>query len=97
MHVGHGLDRVVETASALSAVAEDLVVLHAREGVLDADTDPAVLGVVFFLAGQQRPAGAFAVRDDESGVDVRAVAQDVDAFTLLGQAGSEVTGVVPGS
>lgn len=87
MNVDHGLDRVVETASALSAVAQDLVVLHAGEGVLDAGTDPAVLGVVFFLAGQEWPAGAFAVRDDESGVDVRAVAQDGDAFTLLGQAG----------
>jgi hypothetical protein len=63
-------DRVVESVAGLPAVAEDLVVLHAGEGVLDAGPDLAVL-----LARQQGPALAFAVRDDEPGFDGGAVGQ----------------------
>ena len=33
--MGYGLDRVMQTAAALPAVAEDLVVLQPGEGVLD--------------------------------------------------------------
>lgn len=50
VHGGDGLDGVVEAITFLTAVAEDFPVLHAGEGVLDAGTDPAVLGVVLFLA-----------------------------------------------
>jgi hypothetical protein len=57
VHVGDGLDRVMETGAALSAVTEDLVVLHPGEGVLDAGPDPAVLGVVFFLPGRSARPG----------------------------------------
>jgi hypothetical protein len=85
--VGDGLDRVMETGAALSAVAEDLVVLHAGEGVLDASPDPSVLGVAFFLAGQQGSSGAFAVRDEEPGVDVGGVGQHGDALASVGKAG----------
>lgn len=77
MHVGDGSDGVMESIAALAAVAEDLVVLHAGEGVLDARTDLAMLGVVGFFTGQEGPALAFAVRDDEAGVEVGAVAQTV--------------------
>lgn len=85
MHVGDGLDRVVEAVAALSAVAEDLVVLHAGEGMLDTGADPAVLGVVLLLAGQQGPSGTFVVRDDEPGVDVGTVGQDDHALAVPGQ------------
>jgi hypothetical protein len=44
---GHGLDRVVETASALPAVTQDLVVLHPGEGVLHSGADSAgIVGLV---------------------------------------------------
>ncbi len=68
MHASDGLDGVVEAVAALPAVAEFLVVLHAGEGVLDMGADLAMLRVVFFLALEQGPSGAFAVRDDQSGV-----------------------------
>lgn len=55
-----GLDRVVKAVAALSAVAEDLVVLQSPDRMLDPCTDPAMLRVVGFLAGQQGPAGSFA-------------------------------------
>ena len=54
------------------------------EGVLNAGSDFAVLCVVLLFAGQQGPSGAFAVRDDEPGVYVRAVAEDGHAFAVLG-------------
>lgn len=53
-----------KAVAALWAVAEDLVVLHAGEGMPDTGPDPAVFGVVL-LAGKQGSPGAFAVRDDE--------------------------------
>jgi hypothetical protein len=87
VHAGDGLDSVVEAVAALSAVAEDLVVLHPGEGVLDAGADLAVSGVVLFLALQQRSPGAFAVRDDQASVDVGAVPEDRDALAVFGQAG----------
>lgn len=62
MHVGDGLDRVVETVAAPAAVAEDLVVLQPADDMFHADTNPAVLGVVVFLSLQQRAPGALAVR-----------------------------------
>ncbi|GAA0902235.1 hypothetical protein GCM10009574_090790 [Streptomyces asiaticus] len=58
--------------------------------MLDTRSDPAMLGVVGFLAGQQGPAGSFAVRDDQAGVDVGAVAERGDAAALVRQ-----TGVAP--
>lgn len=39
VHVGHGLDGVVEAGSFLRAVAEDLEGLHPGEGVLDAGSE----------------------------------------------------------
>jgi hypothetical protein len=42
VHAGHGLDRVVKAVAVLPAVAEDLVVLHPGEDVLDACADFAV-------------------------------------------------------
>ena len=65
VHVGDGLHRVVQAVALLSAVSEDLVVLHAGEGVLDAGAHPAVFGVVLLLGAQERSAGASAVRDDQ--------------------------------
>lgn len=45
MPVGEGLDGVMEVIAALPEVAEDRVDIHAGEGVVDAGTDSAVLGV----------------------------------------------------
>jgi hypothetical protein len=45
VHAGAGLDGVEEAVAALSAVAEDLVLLHAGEGVLDACANLAMLRV----------------------------------------------------
>lgn len=87
VHAGHGLDGVVKAVAALPAVAEDFVVPHPGEGVLDAGADLAMLRVVFFLALEQGSSGAFAVRDDQSGVDVGAVSEDRHSFAVLGQAG----------
>lgn len=70
MHVGDGLDRMVEAvAAALAAVTQDLAVLHPGEGMLDAGTDPTVLGVVFLLTREEWPAGPFWVRGDQACVD----------------------------
>ena len=55
--MGDGLDRMVEAVAALAAVTEDLVVLHPGEGMLDAGTDPTMLGVVFLLTREEWPAG----------------------------------------
>ena len=85
--MGDGLDRMVEAVAALAAVTQDLVVLHPGEGMLDAGTDPTMLGVVFLLTREEWPAGPFSVRDDESGVDVGAVAQHRDAVAVLGKTG----------
>lgn len=87
MHVGDGLDRVVEAVAVLSAVAEDLVVLQSADRMLDPRTDSPMFRVVGFFAGQQGAAGAFAVRDDQAGVDVGAVAEHGDALALVRQAG----------
>ncbi|GAA3503381.1 hypothetical protein GCM10019016_104910 [Streptomyces prasinosporus] len=46
VHAGDGLDGVLEAVATLPAVAEDLVVLHPGEGVLDTGADPAMLRVV---------------------------------------------------
>lgn len=53
VHGGDGLDGVAEDVAFLAAVAEDLPVLHAGEGVLDAGADAWVFGVVFLLAAQE--------------------------------------------
>lgn len=47
-----------------------------------------MLGVVGFLADQQSPAGSFAMRDDQAGVDVGAVTEHGDALALLRQTGA---------
>lgn len=53
--------------------------LHAGEGVFHAGPHASVTGVVRFLAGQERSAGSFPVRDDEAGVRVGAVGdQQID-------------------
>lgn len=62
MHVGNGLDGVMEAGATLSPVAEDLVVLHPADGMFYTGTNPAVLGVVVLLALQQWSPGAFTVR-----------------------------------
>lgn len=67
--MGDGLDRVVEAVAVLAAVAKNLVALQTADRVLDPRADTATLLVVGFLAGQQRPTGSFAVRDDQAGVD----------------------------
>lgn len=55
--------------------------------MLDASTDLTVLGAVLLSALQQRPSGPFAVRDDQSGADVDAIAEHGYALAVLGQAG----------
>jgi hypothetical protein len=85
--VRDGLDRVVKAVAALSAVAEDLVGLQSADRMLDSCADAAMLRVVGFLAGQQGPAGSFAVRDDKAGIDVGAVAEHGDPLALVRQAG----------
>ncbi|GGV94837.1 hypothetical protein GCM10010230_09000 [Streptomyces narbonensis] len=62
VHVGDGLGHVMEAAAALAAVVEDLVVLHAGEGVLGTGPDLSALGVGLLLSRQEGSAGAFAVR-----------------------------------
>ncbi|GAQ75822.1 hypothetical protein T45_07610 [Streptomyces turgidiscabies] len=86
--MGDGLDRMVEAvAAALAAVTQDLAVLHPGDGMLDAGTDPTVLGVVFLLTRGEWPAGPFSVRGDQACVDVGAVAQHRDAVAVLGKTG----------
>nr|WP_165371861.1 hypothetical protein [Streptomyces sp. L-9-10] len=51
------------------------------------EDDFAVLCVVLLFTGQQGPSGAFAVRDDQPGVDVGAVGRHGDALAGRGQAG----------
>ena len=68
VHLCDGLDRMVESGSLLPAITQDLVVLHPGEGMLDAGTDPTMLGVVFLLTREEWPAGPFSVRDDQAGV-----------------------------
>lgn len=85
MHVGDGLDRVMEAVAALPAVAEDLVVLHAADHVLHPRTHLAVGSVVVLLARQQGPVRAFAVRHDHPAIEVGAVAQDGHAPAVSAQ------------
>lgn len=66
----------MEAVSLLAAVAEDLPVLHAGEGVLDAGADPAGLGVVLLLSTQEGTSGPSAVRDDQTGAQEGAVRDD---------------------
>jgi hypothetical protein len=73
VHAGDGLDGAVEAVATLPAVAEDLVVLHPGEGVLGVCPNFAVLRLVRFFTGRQGAPGRFAVWDDQTGVDVRAV------------------------
>lgn len=87
MHVGDSLDGVVETVAALSAVAKDLVVLHPADHMLYPGTHLAVGGVVVFLARQQGPVGAFAVRYDHPAVEVGAVAQNGHVLAVFAQPG----------
>lgn len=61
--------------------------LHAGEGMLHAGPHASVLGVVGFLAGQERAAGPLAVRDDESGVDVGAVTEHGHVLAYVGRTG----------
>lgn len=54
--MGDVLDCVMEAVAVLSAVVEDLAVLHAVDRGLGAGTDTAVLGVVGFPpASSDRP------------------------------------------
>lgn len=85
--MGDGLDCMVEAVAALAAVTQDLVVLHPGEGMLDAGTNPTMLRIVFLLTREQWSAGPFSVRDDESGVDIGAVAQHRDAVAVLSETG----------
>ncbi|MGW5776512.1 hypothetical protein [Streptomyces sp. NPDC003863] len=77
----------MEVVAVLAAVAEDLAVLHAGEGVLDAAPDLSMFGAACLLAGQQGSSGTFAVRDGKAGVDVGALGRHGHAFAALGQAG----------
>ncbi len=87
VHVSDSLDRMVETITAPAAVTQDPVVLHPGEGMLDAGTDPTMLGVVFLLTREEWPAGPFPVRDDQARVDIGAIAQHSDAVAVLGETG----------
>ncbi len=78
---------VMKVGAALAAVAEDFVVFHVGEGVLDAGAHPWMSGVVL-LTWQQGPSGVFAVWDDEPGVDVRAVGRHGHAPADEGWAGT---------
>lgn len=53
MHGGDGLDCMVEAVALLTAVAKDLPVLHAGEGVLDTGPHPSVFSVVLLLPAQE--------------------------------------------
>lgn len=53
MHVGDDLDPVVEAVTVLSAVAEDLAVLHPGEDVLDTGTDESPLRVTCASASRR--------------------------------------------
>lgn len=86
VHAGDGMDSLVKAVTTSSAVAEDLVVLRVGEGVLDAGAGLAMLRVVLFLACQQRASKAFAVRDDQPGVDAGDVAEDGHALAVPGGA-----------
>ena len=68
MHVGDGLDRVVEAVAALSAVAEDLVVLHPTDHMLHPRTHLAVGGVVLLLARQQGQEVRWLARRNATGI-----------------------------
>jgi len=81
------LDRVLEAVAALSAVAEDLVVLHPADHMPDAGTDLVVGGVVVLLARQQGPVRAFAVRYGHPTVEVGTVCQDGHAPAVFAQPG----------
>lgn len=59
---------VMEAVATLSAATEHFAGLHAGGGVLDTAADLAMLCVVF-LPLQQLGSGAFAVRDDQSGLE----------------------------
>lgn len=85
--MGDGLDRMVKAVAALAAVTQDLVVLHSGEGMPDSGANPTMLCVVFLLTREEWATGPFSVRDDESGVDVGAVAQHRDAVAALGETG----------
>lgn len=70
----------------LSAVAEDLVILHPADHMLHPRSDLAVRGIVCFLA-RERPSGAFSVRHDHPAVDVGTIAENGHVLTALGQSG----------
>lgn len=56
---------VVDAIALEAAVAQNLPVLYARKGVLDASADFAVGGVVFLFPGREFGLAPFAaVRDD---------------------------------
>lgn len=85
MHPSDGLDRLVEAVAGLSAVSKDLLVLQPADRMLDPRTVPPMFRAVGLLTGQQGPAGSFAVRDDQAGADVGAVAEHGDALALVRQ------------
>lgn len=60
--MGHGLDRVMEAIASLPAVAEDRVVLHAADGMLDAGPYPAILRVVRLPACARRRSRPWSLR-----------------------------------
>lgn len=74
VQAGNAQHRVVDAFASEAAVAEDLVVLHAGEGVLDAGPDLAVGGVVLLLPCLELGlAVSAAVRDDQARAPVAAV------------------------
>ena len=76
-----------------AAVAQDLVGLHACQGVFDAGTDLAVdLVEVFLLVRQSRGLGALAVGHDHAGVGlVAAIGHHRSACRDIGDAGATET------
>lgn len=87
VHVGDGLDRVMETIAPLAAVAQELVVLQPADDVFHPGTDPAVLGVVVLLDLQQGPSRAFAMRYRHPAVEIGAVAQHGHSLAVPAQPG----------
>lgn len=74
--------------------------LHAGEGVFHADSHASAFCIVGFLARQEYAAGAFAVRDDEAGADVGAVAEHSHALEMLASSEScqaSPSAVLPGT
>lgn len=74
--VVQGGDGVVEAIVFLAAVAEDLPVPHAGDGVLDAGANASVFGVALLLPAKEGASNSSAVRDDKPGTKGGAVRDD---------------------